>query len=77
MILVNVERHSRQRTLPELAALPGVERVLLTAGTSDFTLVVQVADIGDLRDVPLSRLLAMPNMKGSQTISFSASTTRG
>lgn len=68
VVLVNAEQHSWQETLTELAALPGVERVLLTSGTSDFALLVRVCDIGDLRDVLLGRLQAMPNVKSSQTI---------
>lgn len=68
VVLVNVEQHNWQETLAEFAELPGVERVLLTSGTSDFALLVRVADIGDLRDVLLGRLQKMPNVKGSQTI---------
>lgn len=68
VVLVNAEQHSWRETLAVLAALPGVERVLLTSGTSDFALLVRVADIGDLRDVLLGRLQAMSNIKGSQTI---------
>lgn len=68
VVLVNVEQHQWRESLTELAALPGVERVLLTSGTSDFALIVRVAGIADLRDVLLGRLQAMPNVKSSQTI---------
>lgn len=68
VVLVNVEQHHWRESLAELAALPGVERVLLTSGTSDFALLVRVADIADLRDVLLGRLQTMPNVKSSQTI---------
>lgn len=68
VVLVNVEQHHWRESLTELAALPGVERVLLTSGTSDFILLVRVTDIADLRDVLLGRLQTMPNVKNSQTI---------
>ena len=68
IVLVNVEQHQWRESLTELAALPGVERVLVTSGTSDFALLVRVADIGDLRDVLLGRLQAMSRVRSSQTI---------
>lgn len=68
IVLVNVEQHHWRESFAELAELPGVERVLVTSGTSDFALLVRVADIADLRDVLLGRLQAMPAIRNSQTI---------
>lgn len=48
-------------------ALPNVHWVGLTAGASDFVVLVRAADLDDLRDVVLRDLLSVPGIRNTQT----------
>ncbi len=48
-------------------ALPNVHWVGLTAGASDFVVLVRAADLDDLRDVVLTELLGVPGVRNTQT----------
>ena len=47
--------------------LPSVHWVGLTAGASDFVVLVRAADLDDLRDVVLRDLLSVPGIRNTQT----------
>lgn len=68
MVFVNVEQRTWEESVAELGGLPGVERVMLTSGEFDFVLLVRFRDLGDLRDVLLGQLQAMPHVRGTQTL---------
>jgi DNA-binding Lrp family transcriptional regulator len=62
----------RQGAWPDLSRrlgeLPGVDWVGLCTGPFDFVLRVRVADLHALRELVLDRVLAMPEIRSSQTI---------
>ena len=48
-------------------ALPSVHWVGLTAGASDFVVLVRAGDLDELRDVVLRDLLSVPGIRNTQT----------
>ena len=50
-----------------LLAIDGVHWVGLTAGSSDFVVLVRAADLEQLRDVVLRDLLGVPGVRNTQT----------
>jgi len=68
LVLVNVEQGRWRDLNDDLAALPGVEWVGVTAGQYDYALVVRADSLDHLRDVALQELQQTPGVRSAQTV---------
>jgi DNA-binding Lrp family transcriptional regulator len=52
----------------QLLGIPGVDHVAMLSGEHDIVLRVRARDAAALRDVVLTRLQAMPEVRATQTV---------
>ena len=67
LVTIEAEQVAWADLRDRVMALPSVHWVGLTAGASDFVVLVRAADLDDLRDVVLRDLLSVPGIRNTQT----------
>lgn len=67
LITIEAEQVAWVDLRDRIVALPNVHWVGLTAGSSDFVVLVRAADLDELRDVVLRDLLGVPGVRNTQT----------
>jgi DNA-binding Lrp family transcriptional regulator len=68
LILLNVDQHKWRELSDELRGLPGFDYLALTSGEFDMVMLVRAPDIESLRDVVLTRLASLPQVRSTRTI---------
>ena len=67
LITIEAEQVAWAELRDRVMALPSVHWVGLTAGASDFVVLVRARDLDELRDVVLRDLLSVPGIRNTQT----------
>jgi DNA-binding Lrp family transcriptional regulator len=67
-VYLDVEQRSWKSLRGQLLAMPGVDHVALVSGGHDILLRVRARDAVDLRDVVLTRLQDIPEVRATQTV---------
>ncbi len=67
LITIEAEQVAWADLRDRVMALPSVHWVGLTAGASDFVVLVRARDLDELRDVVLRDLLSVPGIRNTQT----------
>ena len=65
--MIEAEQVAWAELRDRVMALPSVHWVGLTAGASDFVVLVRARDLDELRDVVLRDLLSVPGIRNTQT----------
>jgi DNA-binding Lrp family transcriptional regulator len=68
LVTITAEQHSWRRLRDELLAMPELDYCALTTGEFDMVLLVRAPDVETLRDVILTRLHDMPEIRATRTI---------
>jgi DNA-binding Lrp family transcriptional regulator len=68
LIFLTVEQGRWRQVRDRLTEFPEVEFVGLTAGDSDFVVLVRTTTTDRLRDVVLERFMTMPQIRNSRTV---------
>ncbi len=68
LVMVSVVQHAWRSVGERLRRLPGLEWLALTAGPSDYVLLVRAPDMEHLRDVVLGELQSIPEVQSTQTL---------
>ena len=68
LIFLSVEQGRWRQVRDRLTEFPEVEFVGLTAGDSDFVVLVRTTSTDNLRDVVLERFMTMPQIRNSRTV---------
>jgi DNA-binding Lrp family transcriptional regulator len=67
-VYLDIAQRSWKSVRGQLLALPGVDHVALVSGEHDILLRVRARDAVDLRDVVLTRLQEIPEVRATQTV---------
>ncbi|UQX88763.1 Lrp/AsnC family transcriptional regulator [Jatrophihabitans telluris] len=67
-VYLRISQHSWQEMRRRVMEIPEVEHGSLVSGEFDIVLLVRTRDTATLRDLVLSRLQAMPDVLGTQTV---------
>jgi DNA-binding Lrp family transcriptional regulator len=68
LIFLTVAQGSWRQVRDRLSEFPEVEFIGLTAGDSDFVVLVRTTSTDTLRDVVLERFMTMPQVRNSRTV---------
>jgi DNA-binding Lrp family transcriptional regulator len=68
VVRVSVVQHAWRSVGERLRRLPGLEWLALTAGPSDYVLLVRAPDMEHLRDVVLGELQSIAEVQSTQTL---------
>jgi DNA-binding Lrp family transcriptional regulator len=68
LILLDVDQHAWRELSEELRRLPGFDYLAVTSGEFDMVVLVRSPDIESLRDVVLTRLASLPQVRSTRTI---------
>ena len=67
-VYLDIAQRSWKSVRGQLLAMPGVDHVALVSGEHDILLRVRARDAIDLRDVVLTRLQEIPEVRATQTV---------
>jgi DNA-binding Lrp family transcriptional regulator len=67
-VYLDIVQQSWKGVRRQLLGIPGVDHVALLSGEHDIVLRVRARDAAALRDVVLTRLQAMPEVRATQTV---------
>lgn len=67
MVAVSIEQNTWQEVLDGVSAISGVERITLVGAEFDLLVEVRTEGNHELRDVVLSRIQAVPGVRGTRT----------
>lgn len=67
-VQLSIAQQSWQRVEAQLVAIEQVQHAALVSGDHDIVLLVRTADVAELRDVVLTRLQELPEVRSTQTV---------
>ena len=67
-VYLDIVQQSWKGVRRQLLGIPGVDHVAMLSGEHDIVLRVRARDAAALRDVVLTRLQAMPEVRATQTV---------
>ncbi len=76
-VYVDIAQQSWKSVRRQVLAMPEVHHAALTSGSHDIVLLVRTRDAASLRDVVLTRLQEMPEVRSTQTVLIFEESTPG